>query len=186
VPGEIIWTASGLFAWLAANPAAVRQEKIRAILRKCQKQAVNEWGQKQGAIGLPERFEEGGDKALGLTPRTDGYRARQRNSPLRRVIPYMSPNHDGGTMRRAVLNNGWRIQARNGTDEVTTEFTITGARGLNRIKSPYGQTYRREFLGFAAGGHRDGEWINARVMELALPLIVAEISKAQKRVLRTK
>jgi len=185
MPGEITWTASGLFAWLAANPAAVRQEKIRAILRKCQKQAVNEWAQKHGAIGLPERFTEEGARVLDLTPRKPGYQNRQRNV-LRRTLPYTSPNHTSGGMRRAVLNDGWRIRARNGTDEVTTEFTITGARQLNRIKAPYGQVYRSEFLGFSMGGHRDGEWINARVLELSIPLIVAEISKAQKRTLGAK
>jgi hypothetical protein len=181
---EIKIEVDGLFAWLAEHPEAVKRSRIATLARAAHKVAFNEWAQKHGAIGLEERFTADAFNTLGLTPRGKGYQNRQHNV-LRRTLPFTSPDHNSGTMRRAVLSNGWRIQNKNnGGDAVETEMTITGARGLNRIKAPFGDVYRREFLGFDRGGRGDAQWIEKRAAELFRDALVAEIQKAQKRELR--
>jgi hypothetical protein len=184
MPVEITWTASGVWAWLAAHPEAVKRQKIRAVVRAAQKQAFEEWcGIRVGMVGLGARFTANAFNLLRLTPRSTGYQARQRKV-LGRVLPYVSPTKTSGTMERLTLGGGWNVTNRNGTDDVTTVMAITGARQLNLLREPFGPIYRKEFLGFKDGGARDAVWIRRRAEVLMHAELVAEMKRAQRRTLR--
>lgn len=184
---SISWTADGLWSWLIENEGDIPRAKIVRAVRRAQKQAFLDWC-KLPLIGLSLRFSPRGFADLGLTPRSRGYQRRQIKK-LGQVLPYVSPNgsQDGasGTMRNAVMSGGYRVSSINGTgNAVTTQLSVTGARQLNRISDEHhGATYRREFLGFDAGGKKDAEWILARTNELAMQYLRKDMERARKKVL---
>lgn len=184
MPGEVTWTVEGLFAFIDANPDSVRRNIFQRIMRASQKQAILEWSTRSGDLSLADIFRPSSITTRALTARTPGYQKRQINI-LRRVMPYASPTRQSGTLRREVLAGGYRITARNKTAEVESTDYISGARQLNRIRAPYGQIYRQEFLGWDGGGRKDKVAITARSLLIAVPAIIKEMESYGKHKMRS-
>ncbi len=180
---KISLSGTGFVSWIASNGASARADKIKAAMRKAQKQAIAEWTQLAGgSVGLALRFQPEAFGTLQLSERSTGY-MRQQMRTLGKIYPYVAPFtksgqiSPSGTMRRLVLGGGYDIASKNsGGDTVTTQFSVTGARILNRLKDPWRTTYTREFLALDRGGRRDAQWITNRANELTRQYIFREMT----------
>lgn len=184
---EVDWQLTGMFAWLRSPRW---RADVRRITRKANKQAINEWLTRRHSPALRDRFKPGQRGRLQLAQRSPGYERRQVKF-FGRVLPYRSPTHRGtfgtGHMAELILKQKrFRVAAANNTgDVVVTRFRITGARILNRIKQPYGDQYRREFLRLRHGSNRaDRDWIERRSQELIWQGLEQLWKRQQRKALR--
>lgn len=179
--------ASGLWAWLDAEPDTRRGRTVRTLAKQASHQAWDEFvaGKlpKDHDGGLKMRFSPRAWDALGLTARGAKYERHKQKKLGGRNLPYTSP-HSGVHMRDMLGIKGPGYQLANVRDEggtVTTKMSLPGARILNAIKKPKGAIYRAEFLQLSARAKHQGDAIVARALEILLDLLRDYLSKQRKR-----
>lgn len=184
---DIRWEFEGFWALLA--DARFPQIYV-TIVRKAHRQAWREWAEMHGRgnIGLRARFGRGAWNKFGFTHRSKQYERRQRKWNGA-VMPYQSPDspsrrrpmslHMRGKMRTEGI--GWRVQLRNGTDEVTSILKLPAARGLN---APQNAVYRKEFLALDRRP-RESAWITERIAFLTQQEIDRRSQRYGRRLMRS-
>lgn len=208
---KIKMEGSGLFAFLKSHGTGVRTCVIADIVAQAQGQAFVEWCERSGDVSLAVRFEPRGFGLKRFTERSKGYQTKQRKWMGGQTTPYVSPRvpellavakaitaphrnarrilqalatrHEHARDVVRTRGTGFNVRTTGGTRVVRTKLTLPGLRQLNQIRAPKGDIYRREFLGFNAGGKADGLWIRARAQELALTRVIAYIKHQRRRLL---
>lgn len=172
-----------LMAFIDQHPDTVRRDLVKRDVKKGQQQALSEWATRRGQRSLSHRFQPSAFRTLGLASRTDRYERRQRIW-IGRVAPYVSPWRNKTNKMRNIMTlpgAGWRVRSpRGGDDVVRTQLKLPGAKVLNWF-SGFDARYRREFLGFSAGGRGDAAWIERRAVRLGMDLISQRVSRARRR-----
>ena len=179
--------ASGLWAWLEAEPDSRRGRTVRQLAKQASQRAWDEFvaGKlpKDQDGGLKMRFSPRAWDALGLTARGAKYERYKAKKLGGRNLPYTSPN-SGSHMRDLLGIKGPGYQLKNVRDDggtVTTQMTLPGARILNRIRKPKGAIYRTEFLQLAGRAKHQADAIVARALEILLELLRDHLAKQRKR-----
>lgn len=167
---------------------------LRTTVRKAHRQAWQEWCRMRGnaKVGLLNRFGRGAWARHQFTRRSPGYRRRQRRA-WGHERPYESPpkRGPGGALiekpdpisMRGMMKTegvGWRIQLKNGSDEVMSILRLPGGRAMN---TPQNQVYRREFLRISPLTP-DGAWLMDRMAELVDEVMAKRASKTGRKRLR--
>lgn len=180
-------TATGLWAWLDAEPDTRRGRTVRRLAKQASHQAWDEFvaGKlpKDNDGGLKFRFSPRAWDALGLTARGVKYERYKAKKLGGRNLPYTSPNK-GSHMRDLLGIKGPGYRTANIRDEggtVSTLLTLPGAAILNRIRKPKGAIYRSEFLQMAGRAKHQGDAIVARTLEILMQLLRDHLASQPKR-----